>query len=157
MGIVSLLTGLIAYAPVKTPVFSLLSAVRVMSDFRAAASTYRATSPRNSLVDDASLVTRQNLLRRLARAHVETLFLSEPRWGGAFEEGALEVRHIYSGDVTTVADVALLAYSTPRTRNDELAAPLMRAGIELRLVGDCLSPRDMLAATADGHAAGNAL
>jgi hypothetical protein len=114
-------------------------------------------TPRNSLVDDASLVTRQNLLRRLARARVETLLLSEPCWGGAFEEGALEVRHIYSGDVTTVTDVVLLAYSTPRARNDELAAPLMRAGIELRLIGDCLSPRDMLAATADGHSVGNAL
>jgi hypothetical protein len=114
-------------------------------------------TPRNSLIDDASLVTRQNLLRRLARAHVETILLSEPRWGSAFEDGILEVRHVYSGDVSEIRDLALLAYATPRARNDELAAPLARAGVELRLVGDCLSPRDMLAATADGHAAGNAL
>mgnify|MGYP001306780934 CR=1 FL=1 len=114
-------------------------------------------TPRNSLADDASLVARQGILRRLSRRRVETVFLSEPRWGGAFETGVLEVRHLYTGDISSIANVALLAYSTPRARNDVLAAPLQRAGFEVRAVGDCLSPRDMLAATADGHSAGNAL
>lgn len=112
---------------------------------------------RNGLVEDASLVQRQNLLRRLAVAKVETMLLSEPVWSAAFEEGALEVRHIYSGEVTVIPEVALLTHSSPRARADALAAPLSRAGVDLRLVGDCLSPRDMIAATADGHAAGNAL
>jgi hypothetical protein len=53
--------------------------------------------------------------------------------------------------------VSFLSWSTPRVRSDALAAPLAAAGIELRVVGDCLSPRDMIAATADGHAAGEAL
>jgi len=114
-------------------------------------------TPRPSLVDDASLVVRQNLLRRLARAHVESILLSEPVWSAAFEEGELEVRHVYSGDVSVIPDVSLLAYSTPRARDDALAAPLAAAGLDVRLVGDCLSPRDMIAATADGHAAGNAV
>lgn len=111
-------------------------------------------TPRDALVEDASLVTRQNLLRRLARAGVESLRLSEPVWDEAFESGALTVRHAYTGATVTVDGVSFLAYSTPRARNDALAAPLSAAGIEVRKVGDCLSPRDMLAATADGHSAG---
>ena len=114
-------------------------------------------TPRNSLADDASLVTRQGILRRLFRQRIETVFLSEPRWSGAFEDGVLAYRHLYTGAISTIANVVLLAYSTPRARNDALAAPLRRAGFDVRLVGDCLSPRDLLAATADGHAIGNAL
>lgn len=114
-------------------------------------------TPRNSLADDTPLVTRQGILRRLSCRRIETVFLSEPRWSGAFEEGVLEYRHIYTGDIASIANVALLAYSTPRARNDALAAPLLRAGFDVRPVGDCLSPRDLLAATADGHSAGNAL
>lgn len=114
-------------------------------------------TPRDSLVGDAALVTRQGILRRLWRKGIEMLLLSEPCWNGAFESGVLEVRHLFTGAMTSIANVALLAYSTPRARDDALAAPLRSAGIEVRAVGDCLSPRDMLAATADGHAAGNAL
>lgn len=111
-------------------------------------------TPRDALVEDASLVTRQNLLRRLARAGVESLRLSEPCWTEAFEAGELTVRHVYTGEAVMLAGVSFLAYSTPRARNDALAVPLAAAGIQVRKVGDCLSPRDMLAATADGHAAG---
>jgi hypothetical protein len=115
-------------------------------------------TPRDGLVQDASLVARQNLLRRLARAGIETILLSELAWTDAFEaQGRLEVRHIYSSQVSHIDDVAFLSWSTPRARNDALAAPLAAAGLEIRVVGDCLSPRDMIAATADGHAAGEAL
>jgi 2,4-dienoyl-CoA reductase-like NADH-dependent reductase (Old Yellow Enzyme family) len=114
-------------------------------------------TPRNSLADDASLVTRQGILRRLAHKRIATMFLSEPHWSDAFAEGVLEVRHLHTGDISTIANVALLTYSTPRARNDTLAAPLQKAGFEVRAIGDCLSPRDLLAATADGHAAGNAV
>ena len=114
-------------------------------------------TPRNSLADDTSLVTRQGILRRLSLSRVETVFLCEPRWSGGMEEGVLEYRHVYSGDIFTLSDVSLLTYSTPRARNDALAAPLRGAGFEVRLAGDCLSPRDLLAASADGHAVGNAV
>ena len=53
--------------------------------------------------------------------------------------------------------VVLLTYATPRARNDALADGLRRLAptIEVHAVGDCLSPRDMLAATGEGHAIGN--
>jgi dimethylglycine catabolism A len=114
-------------------------------------------TPRNSIADDMSLVTRQGVHRRLAQQRIETLLLSEPVWSTAFEdEGMLDVRHVYTDEIRRIADVALLTYATPRAREDGLAAPLRARGIEVRAVGDCLSPRDLLAATADGHAAGEA-
>jgi len=53
--------------------------------------------------------------------------------------------------------VVFFAYATPRVPEDMLAAPLRAAGIEVRLVGDCRSPGGLLAATAGGHAIGNAI
>lgn len=114
-------------------------------------------TPRNSIADDMSLVTRQGVHRRLSQKRIQTIFLSEPLWGDSFEEGILQYRHVYTGDVGSIGNLALLAFSTPRARNDALAEPLRARGIAVVLVGDCLSPRDMLAATADGHAAGNSV
>jgi 2,4-dienoyl-CoA reductase-like NADH-dependent reductase (Old Yellow Enzyme family) len=114
-------------------------------------------TPRNSIADDMSVVTRQGVHRRLYRKGIQTIFLSEPVWGDSFEDGVLQVRHVYTNEIGTVENLAFLAYAMPRARNDALAQPLKDAGIEVLMVGDCLSPRDMLAATADGHAAGMAV
>jgi hypothetical protein len=114
-------------------------------------------TPRYSLADHASLVARQGILRRLSARRIETVLLSEPCWTSAFEEGVLEYRHLHTGETSQIANVALLTYSTPRARNDALAQPLVDAGFEVRAIGDCRSPRDLLAATAEGHAAGNAV
>jgi 2,4-dienoyl-CoA reductase-like NADH-dependent reductase (Old Yellow Enzyme family) len=114
-------------------------------------------TPRDSLADDTSLVTRQGILRRLAIMRVEMVLLSEPLWSDAFEQGKFTYRHVYSGETSAVEDVAFLSYSTPRVRNDQLWLPLRDAGIEVHRVGDCFSPRDLLAATADGHRVGNAI
>jgi hypothetical protein len=114
-------------------------------------------TPRPSLADDLALVTRQTLLRRLTQAGVELWPLSQPRWDAqALEDGRLAVESIYGGPTRTLENVALLTYATPRARNDELATPLRihAPSIEIHLVGDCLSPRDMLAATGEGHAVG---
>ena len=54
-----------------------------------------------------------------------------------------------------IPDVALLTYATPRRRNDLLLDTLMQRGIPTMTVGDCKSPRDMIAATADGHLVGH--
>ena len=64
---------------------------------------------------------------------------------------------MYNGDAGTIPGVAFLAYSSPRAPKTSLAAPLRGAGIEVRLVGDCVSPRAVMAATAEGHEAGNAI
>jgi len=114
-------------------------------------------TPRDSFANDTSLVIRQGILRRFSLSRIEGVCLCEPFWSGTLEEGVLEYRQLYTRDISTIPDVVLFAYSTPRARNDALAAPLRRAGYDVRLAGDCLSPRDLLAATADGHAVGNAI
>lgn len=114
-------------------------------------------TPRDSIADEASVVGRQGILRRLATKDIEVVTLVEPVWSERFEDGELAYENIYSGKRGTIAGLAFFAYSTPRARNDAMAGPLRAAGIEVHLVGDCLSPQEMLAATASGHAAGNAV
>ena len=65
--------------------------------------------------------------------------------------------NVYTGEVGRINDVAFLSYATPRAPNDPMAEELRRHGIPVRLVGDCLAPLELLAATATGHAAGEAV
>ena len=114
-------------------------------------------TPRESIAQATALVTRQGILRRLCEKHIEMITLAEPRWSAIFDDGKLEYANVYSGDAGVIADVSFLAYSTPRVPEDELAGPLRAAGIEVHLAGDCRSPRGLLAATSEGHTAGNAV
>jgi len=114
-------------------------------------------TPRESFAYDTALVTRQGIMRRLHEQRIETVVLSEPRWSAACEDGALEYENVLHGGSGVISDLAFLAYSTPRAPDYSLCEPLRATGIEVRLVGDCLSPRGVLAATAEGHAAGNSI
>ena len=112
-------------------------------------------TPRESMAQDTSLIARQGILRRLSEKRIEMIVLAEPRWRDDVEEGNLEYANVYNGDVSIIDHVAFLAYATPRAPDDALAEPLRAAGIDVHLIGDCRSPRGMLAATAEGHAVGN--
>ncbi len=114
-------------------------------------------TPRESIAQATALVTRQGILRRCHEKRIELIALAEPHWSASFDEGRLEYANVYNGDAGVITDVAFLAYSTPRVPEDSLAGPLRAAGIEVRLVGDCRTPRGLLAATSEGHAAGNAI
>jgi hypothetical protein len=83
--------------------------------------------------------------------------LSEPQWNDDVENGNLEIVQVYTREKTIIRNVAFFAYSTPRSPDIALVAPLRAAGIDVRLIGDCLSPRNVMAATAEGHAAGHAV
>ncbi|HEX2827637.1 MAG TPA: hypothetical protein VHP37_14895 [Burkholderiales bacterium] len=69
----------------------------------------------------------------------------------------LETVNVYNGETQEIADVAFLAYASPRAPRVELVAPLRAAGLDTRRVGDCAFARGVMAATAEGHAAGNAI
>ncbi len=114
-------------------------------------------TPREFVAYDTPLVTRQGIVRRLHERRIELVVLSEPRWSDSCEDGRLEYVNVYNGDRGAIEDMAFLAYSTPRAPDDALCSPLRAAGIEVRLIGDCAAPRAVLAATAEGHAAGNAV
>jgi len=112
-------------------------------------------TPRHSIADDTALVTRQGILRRLSRAGIKIAYLSEPRWTERMENGALEIEQVYTGERTVLEPLAFLAYSTPRLPDQSLLQGLRAAGIETHLVGDCVMARNVMAATAEGHAIGH--
>lgn len=112
-------------------------------------------TPRERIAEDVALVTRQGILRRFHLQRIRWHGLVEPIWSEAFEnEARLEYASVYGGIVGHIDDVAFFAYATPRRPNDELAAPLRDAGIDVRLVGDCRVARHVVDATLEGHAAG---
>jgi len=114
-------------------------------------------TPRDTIATDVQMVTRQGILRRMAKQRIEVITLSEPRWNDACADGRIEIVNVYSGDPSVIEHLALLTYATPRTPNNELAAPLRAAGITVIAVGDARAPQEMLFATASGHAAGEAI
>jgi hypothetical protein len=114
-------------------------------------------TPRESIAQDAALVTRQGIYRRFHEKRIGIVTCAEPRWSGSFEDGTLEYVNVYNGDAASIEDIAFLAYSSPRAPRASLAAPLRAAGLDVRLVGDCVSARGVMSATAEGHAAGNAI
>jgi hypothetical protein len=114
-------------------------------------------TPRDTIATEMQLVTRQGVLRRMAELHIRIIPLSTIVWSEAFEDAVLEYANVYTGERGRISNLALLAYSTPRRPNDELAYPLGERGIRVIKVGDCQSAAELLSATATGHAAGMAV
>lgn len=112
---------------------------------------------RERIASDEPLVNRQGIYRRLYSKGVDVVTLAQIEPTSRFEEAEVTCRNIYSGGETVVDNIALLTYATPRVPNDHLAAPLRAAGVDVRLIGDCFSPRSVLAATAEGYRCGEAL
>ncbi|MGZ9064717.1 MAG: oxidoreductase [Burkholderiales bacterium] len=113
-------------------------------------------TPRDFIAQKTALVTRQSITRRFHEKGIEVVALSQPLWNESVP-GTLQYANVYGGEPKTIPDVAFVAYSTPRVSEDALAEPLRAAGIDVRLIGDCALPRGVLAATSEGHAAGNAV
>ena len=114
-------------------------------------------TPRDRLAGGEPLVNRQGIYRRLYKKGVAVMTLTTILPTSRFEDGSVTLAHTLTGKETVVENVALLTYATPRVPNDSLAAPLRAAGVEVHLVGDCLAPRYILNATAEGHRIGSAL
>ena len=87
------------------------------------------------------------IYRRLYRAGVDIRTAQEI---DGFENGCLRLRNAYSGNEMHIDNIDLLVFATPRVARDELVQP--RDGLQLHLVGDCRSPRNLMAAIQGGHA-----
>ena len=97
-----------------------------------------------------NLMSRMGVERRLALLGIDVRRLTEPV---ARAGDRVTCRHVITGAETTIEDVALLTYATPRAARDELAGDFAEAGVPVILVGDCLLPRDAASAIHDGHRA----
>jgi len=150
--------------PIKRP------GVAVLQDNDHTAATYAAAvmlaahfehvvlaTAKAGLAGEEPIVVQQSVQRRLAAAGVEIVYVSEVAPESDLEEGEVTLRNVYSGERRTLKDVALLTYAGVRRPLDDLYAPLCAAGLDVRLVGDAYAPRDLLTATAEGHAAGLAV
>ncbi len=92
------------------------------------------------------------VFRRLYGAGVEIRPSLETR---SLVGGRLTLVNVFSGAEESIDDVDLVVYATPRLARDSLAAVLEY--MEVHLIGDCRSPRNLLAAIQGGHALGEAL
>ena len=109
---------------------------------------------RERLAMDVPLVSALGIYRRLTTLGVEIVPLADVSAGSDLEAGQLCYENIYSGARRVIDDVALLSYCSPRAPRDELLEPLRLRGVPVFAIGDCKSPRTVLAATSEGHAAG---
>lgn len=114
-------------------------------------------TPREAIGRDEPLVRQQSVYRRIYGKRIDVQLLSEPTAKSRFEDGVLVYRNVINGDEGEIGDVALFTYATPRRPNLEMQGPLEAAGVTVHVVGDAYMPRNVMAATQDGHVAGNAL
>jgi 2,4-dienoyl-CoA reductase-like NADH-dependent reductase (Old Yellow Enzyme family) len=107
-------------------------------------------TPRPQIAQRVNHCSAIGVYRRLYGAGVEIVPAHEP---ALLEGRRLECRNVYVDRPTVFNGVDLVVYSTPRSAVDNLAGEL--TNFELHMVGDCQSPRDLLAAIHGGHAVGN--
>ncbi|HKH96275.1 MAG TPA: FAD-dependent oxidoreductase [Beijerinckiaceae bacterium] len=107
-------------------------------------------TPRTQIAKSVNYCSAIGVHRRLYEAEVEIVLAAEPV---GMRDGLLTWRNVFTGRTTEIPDVRLLVWSTPRIADDAIAAPLRQAGIETRLVGDCMAPRNLMCAIHEGEAA----
>jgi len=111
-------------------------------------------TPRTQIARNVNYCSAIGIHRRLYHADAEIIVAAQP---ASFQNGVLTWRNVFTGRVRDIANVDLLLCSTPRLANDALAEPLRRVGIDTRLVGDCVAPRNLLCAIHEGEAAATAI
>jgi NADPH-dependent glutamate synthase beta subunit-like oxidoreductase len=110
-------------------------------------------TPRERIAQDVPLVTQLRIWRRFNQQRIRILPFHELVGHSAWEDGRVSCRNVYNGDETVFENVTCVSYATARQPRLELEAPLRTAGMSVKRIGDCLMPRSVLAATAEGHAA----
>jgi dimethylglycine catabolism A len=111
-------------------------------------------TPRTQIARDINYCSAIGIHRRLYHAEAEIIVAAEPV---SCRDGVLVWRNVFTGRVREIANVGLFLWSTPRIANDALAEPLRQLGVDTRLVGDCLAPRNLLCAIHEGEAAATAI
>ena len=114
----------------------------------------RAATPRTQIARNVNYCSAIGVYRRLYEADAEIVVAAEP---STLRNGVLTWRNVFTGRPHDIANVELFLWSTPRIADDALAQPLEQAGVDTRLVGDCMAPRNLLCAIHEGEAAAMAL
>ncbi|MCS6946983.1 MAG: NAD(P)-binding protein [Steroidobacteraceae bacterium] len=112
-------------------------------------------TPRDRVAQDTPLVTQLRIWRQLNHLRIRIVPFCELSPRSRWEAAEVLLRNVYSGDELRIEEVSLVAYATPRVPRLGLVAGLDAAAVPYSRIGDCLAPRGVLAATADGHRAGH--
>jgi hypothetical protein len=111
-------------------------------------------TPRTQLARNVNYCSAIGVYRRLYEANVDIVTAAEPV---KLREGVLTWRNVFTGRTEDIPGVGLFLWSTPRRVDDAIAAPLREAGIDTRLAGDCMAPRNLFCAIHEGEALAMAL
>jgi 2,4-dienoyl-CoA reductase-like NADH-dependent reductase (Old Yellow Enzyme family)/thioredoxin reductase len=109
-------------------------------------------TPRTHIAQMVNYCSALGIHRRLHTAGVEIRTAQTPV---SLSNGAVTLRNVFSARDTTLENIDLVVYSTPRQVNDTLADVQTEA--EVMLIGDCMAPRNLMIAMHEGHAAGLAI
>jgi hypothetical protein len=107
-------------------------------------------TPRTQIARNVNYCSAIGVHRRLYEANVEIVMAAQPC---TLRDGVLTWRNVFTGRPHEISGVELFLWSTPRVADDALAQPLRRAGVDIRLAGDCMAPRNLLCAIHEGEAA----
>jgi hypothetical protein len=111
-------------------------------------------TPRTQIARNVNYCSAIGIHRRLYQAEAQIVVAAEPV---SLQGGVLTWRNVFTGRRREIPNVGLFLWATPRFADDALAQPLRKAGVETRLVGDCVAPRNLLCAIHEGEAAAIAI
>jgi 2,4-dienoyl-CoA reductase-like NADH-dependent reductase (Old Yellow Enzyme family) len=111
-------------------------------------------TPRTQLARNVNYCSAIGVHRRLYEGNVQIVMAAEPV---RLREGVLTWRNVFTGRTHEISGVAEFIWSTPRQVDDAIAAPLRAAGVDTRLAGDCMAPRNLFCAIHEGEALAMAL
>jgi 2,4-dienoyl-CoA reductase-like NADH-dependent reductase (Old Yellow Enzyme family) len=111
-------------------------------------------TPRMQLARNVNYCSAIGIHRRLHAADAQILFAAEPL---RLRDGVLTWRNVFTSRAQEVPQVDMLVWSTPRVADDALAEPLRAVGADVKLAGDCMSPRNLMCAIHEGEALAMAL
>jgi 2,4-dienoyl-CoA reductase-like NADH-dependent reductase (Old Yellow Enzyme family)/thioredoxin reductase len=107
-------------------------------------------TPRTQIARQVNFCSAIGVHRRLYALDVEIIVAAEPV---SRHDGALTWRNVFTGRTQDISDVDVFVWSTPRIADDALGQELRRASLDVRLVGDCMAPRNLICAIHEGEAA----
>ncbi len=105
-------------------------------------------TPRAEFARGVNYCSGIGVLRRLHHAGVELIPSSEVV---ARDGASVSLRNVYTCATREIPDVGTLLWSSPRHARGELAADLEREGLTVEMIGDCVSPRNLLCAIHEGR------
>ena len=111
-------------------------------------------TPRTQIARQVNYCSAIGIHRRLYAAGVEIMLAAEPV---SLRDGVLTWRNVFTAETSTISEVDLFVWSTPRIADDVLTQPLRAADLDVALIGDCMAPRNLMCAIHEGEAAAMAI